>query len=246
MNGRMHMTLEGNNQEESLPNVVFVHGAWADGSSWNDVIRRLQKVGYKVTAVQIPLTSLADEVARTRQVLVEQDGPTILVGHSYGSAVITQLGTDAPNVVGLVYVAGLGPDEGETLQGLLSQGSELPPGLLHPDQQGFIWFDRDGFMQYLAPDVKPTQARVLAAVQKPIASSILGEIFGEPAWQSLPSSYLVAENDQILPPDAQRFMAQPMEATISSVASSHVALISHPETVARLIKQVARAVAAED
>jgi pimeloyl-ACP methyl ester carboxylesterase len=126
---------------------VFVHGAWADGCSWNDVIRRLQKAGYKVTAVQIPLTSLADDVARTRQVLVEQDGPTILVGHSYGGAVITQLGTDAPNVVALVYVAALGPDEGETLQGLLSQGSELPPGLLHPDQQDFIWFDRDGFVR---------------------------------------------------------------------------------------------------
>jgi pimeloyl-ACP methyl ester carboxylesterase len=241
------MTVEGNNQEGSLPNIVLVHGAWADGSSWSGVILSLQEAGYDVTAVQNPLTSLADDVARTRQVLAEQDGPTILVGHSYGGAVITQLGTDAPNVVALVYVAAFGPAEGETLQGLISQRPGLPEGLPQPDQQGFVWLDRGGFVQYFAPDVEPvSQARVLAAVQKPIAGTILGETIGEPSWQTLPSWYLVAEEDQIIPPDAQHFMAQRMGANISSVEASHVAMISRPETVAHLIEQVAQTVEAED
>jgi pimeloyl-ACP methyl ester carboxylesterase len=226
----------------SASNVVLVHGAWADGSSWSGVIQRLQQADYNVTAVQIPLTSLAEDVARVRQVLGAQTGPTILVGHSYGGAVITQLGKDTPNVVGLVYVAAFAPDEGESMKGLISGGPQ-PAGsaAIRPDALGFLWLDRDGFLQYFAPDVDQTQARVLASVQKPIAAStFLGdETFGEPAWKALPSWYLVTEQDQMIPPDAQRFMAQRAEATISSVVSSHVPMISHPGTVANLIIEAA-------
>ncbi len=234
----------GGNQAKSLPSIVLVHGAWADGSSWSGVIQRLQSAGYKVTAVQIPLTALADDVARTRQVLAAQSGPTILVGHSYGGAVITQLGTDAPNVVGLVYVAAFAPDEGETAKGLTS-GDPQPAGAaaIRPDAQGHLWLDPDGFVKYFAPDVNRAQARVLAAVQKPIAAgTFLGEEpFGPPAWRSLPSWYLVTTNDQMIPPDAQRFMAQRMKATISTVASSHVPMVSHPDVVANLIIKAAQA-----
>lgn len=226
----------------SATNVVLVHGAWADGSSWSGVIERLQKAGYTVTAVQLDLTSLANDVARVRQVLSAQTSPTILVAHSFGGAVVTGLGKDAPHVVGLVYVSGFAPDEGETMKALITGGpQQAGAAAIRPDAQGFIWLDRDGFVQYFAPDVDPAQARVLAAVQKPIAaSSFLGEEpFGEPAWKSLPSWYLVTEQDQMIPPDAQRFMAQRTGATISSVASSHVSMISHPDVVANLIIQVA-------
>ena len=229
----------------SATNVVLVHGAWADGSSWSHVIERLQKAGLTVTAVQIPLTSLAEDVMRVRQVLSAQTGPTLLVAHSFGGAVITKLGKDTPNVVGLVYVSAFVPDEGETMKGLVNGGPQ-PAGAaaFRPDVQGFLWLDREGFVQYFAPDVDPIQARVLAAVQKPIAaSSILGEEpFRDPSWKTLPSWYLVTTQDQMLPPDAQRFMAQRAGATIVSVASSHVSMLSHPEEVANLVLKAAESV----
>ena len=229
------------------PRIVLVHGAFADGSSWAAVVERLQAAGYTVTAVQLPLTSLADDVARTRAVLAAQPGPTILVAHSFGGVVVTALGTDAPNVVGLVYVAAFAPDEGETLHALASAEPQ-PPGAaaFRPDATGFVWLDPDGFVQFFAPDVDPAQARVMAAVQKPIAiSNILSaEPLGPPAWRTLPSWYLVAENDQIIPPAAQRLMAGRAKATTSSVASSHVAMISHPDVVVGLIETAAKATVA--
>ncbi len=230
---------------KSLPNVVLVHGAWADGSSWSAVIARLQKEGYKVTAVQLPLTALADDVARVRTVLAAQSGPTILVGHSFGGAVITKLGTDAPNVVGLVYVAAFAPAEGESMKDLISSGPQpASAAAIRPDAQGFISLDPEGFVQYFAPDVDPVQARILAAVQKPIAASefLSEEKFGPPTWKTVPAWYLVTENDQMIPPPAQQFMAQRMGATVSSVASSHVPMLSHPEVVANLIMTAAQAV----
>src|SRR5438132_14257578 len=145
-----------------LPNIVLVHGAWADGSSWSAVIERLQADGYNVVAPQFPMTTLADDVARLRQVLALQNGPTIAAGHSYGGQIITALGTDAPNVVGLVYIAAFGLDEGESLGALLSQGP-VTPALAHlfTDSRGFGWLSEDDFVNHFAGDVEPTWARVL-------------------------------------------------------------------------------------
>ncbi|OKI46034.1 alpha/beta fold hydrolase [Micromonospora sp. CB01531] len=222
------------------PRIVLVHGAWADGSCWSGVIERLQAEGYQVTAPQFPLTSTADDVARLRQVLTLQDGPTIVAGHSYGGQIMTALGTDAPNAVGLVYIAAFGLDQGESLGALLSQGP-TPPALEHlfTDKQGFMWQPQDDFVQHFAADVDPVQAKVLHAVQQPIASSTFSEAMGVPAWKSLPSWYLIATQDQAIPPDAQRMFASRMGATTSEVPASHLAMVSHPDEAAQLIKTAA-------
>ena len=227
------------------PNIVLVHGAWADGSSWSSVIERLQTNGFQVRAPQFPLSSLADDVARLRQVLEFQSGPTVVVGHSYGGQIITALGDDAPNVAGLVYIAAFGLDEGESLGALLSQGP-VTPALAHlfTDARGFGWLSEDDFVNHFAPDVDPTQAKVLYAVQQALASSAFTDVMGVPAWKSLRSWYLVAENDEALPPDAQRQLAARMGATIVEIPSSHVAMVSHPQEVAELIETAAAAVGA--
>src|SRR6478752_2289826 len=228
----------------SRPNVVLVHGAWAEGSCWNDVIERLQADGFHVRAPQFPLSSLADDVARLRQVLEFQDGPTLVVGHSYGGQVITALGADAPNVVGLVYIAAFALDEGESLGALLSHGPVMPAlAHLFTDARGFNWLSEDDFVDHFAADVDPTRARVLYAVQQPLTGSALGEVMGLPAWKSLPSWYLVAQNDEALPPDAQRQFAARMGATNVEIPSSHVPMYSHPDEVADLIEKAADAVA---
>ena len=225
------------------PNIVLVHGAWADGSSWSGVIERLQADGYHVTAPQFPLTTQADDVARLRQVLDLQDGPTIVAGHSYGGQVMTALGADAPNVAGLVYIAAFGLDQGESLAALLSQGP-MTPALVHmfTDKQGFGWPSEDDFVNHFAGDVDPVKAKVLYAVQQPIAMSIFEEPMGVPAWKSLPSWYLVATEDQALPPEAERLFASRMGATTVEIPSSHVAMVSHPSEVAQLIGTAAKAV----
>jgi pimeloyl-ACP methyl ester carboxylesterase len=227
------------------PNIVLVHGAWADGSSWSGVVERLQAGGYHVTAPQFPLTALADDVARLRQVLDLQEGPAIVAGHSYGGQVITALGADAPNVAGLVYIAAFGLDQGESLGALLSQGP-VTPALAHllTDKQGFGWLPEDDFVSYFAADVDPVRATVMHAVQQPLAMSIFGEVMGVPAWKTLPSWYLVATGDQALPPDAERLFAARMGATTVEIASSHVAMVSHPGDVAQLIETAAQAVPA--
>ena len=196
------------------PNIVLVHGAWADGSSWSGVIERLQSDGYHVTAPQFPLTALADDVARLRQVLELQEGPVIVAGHSYGGQVMTALGPDAPNVAGLVYVAAFGLDQGESLGALLSQGP-VTPALAHlfTDPRGFAWLSEADFVGHFAADVDPVQAQVMHAVQQPLASSAFGEVMGVPAWKTLPSWYLVAAADQALPPQAERMFASRMGAT---------------------------------
>jgi pimeloyl-ACP methyl ester carboxylesterase len=227
------------------PNIVLVHGAWADGSSWSGVIERLQADGYHVTAPQFPLTALADDVARLRQVLEFQDGPVIVAGHSYGGQVMTALGPDAPNVAGLVYVAAFGLDQGESLGALLSQGPPTPAlAHLFTDPQGFAWLSEDDFVSHFAADVAPVKAKVMYAVQQPLASSAFGEVMGVPAWKTLPSWYLVAADDQALPADAERMFASRMGATTVEIPSSHVAMVSHPGEVARLIKTAADAVPA--
>jgi pimeloyl-ACP methyl ester carboxylesterase len=224
------------------PNIVLVHGAWADGSSWSGVIARLQADGYNVTAPQFPETSIADDVARLRQVLNLQDGPTIVAGHSYGGHIMTALGTDAPNVAGLVYIAAFGLDQGESLQALLSQGPPTPATAhLVIDKQGFRWLPQDDFVQHFASGVDPAKAKALHAVQQPIASSIFAETMGVPAWRSLPSWYLVATQDQAIPPDAERMFANRMGATTIEVPSGHLAMVSHPDETTQLIKTAAEA-----
>jgi pimeloyl-ACP methyl ester carboxylesterase len=225
------------------PNIVLVHGAWADGSSWSAVIERLQADGFHVTAPQFPLTSLADDVARLRQVLEFQDGPTIVAGHSYGGQIMTALGADAPNVVGLVYIAAFGLDEGESLGALLSQGP-VTPALAHlfTDKRGYGWLLEDDFVHHFAADVDPTRARVMYAVQQALAASVFEDVMGVPAWKSLPSWYLVASDDQALPPAAERQFAKRMGATTVEVPSSHVPMVSHPSEVVKLIETAAAAV----
>jgi pimeloyl-ACP methyl ester carboxylesterase len=222
------------------PNIVLVHGAWADGSSWSAVIERLQADGYTVTAPQFPMAALADDVTRLRQVLARQNSPTIVAGHSYGGQIMTALGTDAPNVVGLVYVAAFGLDEGESIGALLDQGPPSPAlAHLDIDQQGFAWLPEDDFVNHFAADVEPVKAKVMHAVQQPLAGSALAEVMSVPAWKSLPSWYLVAEGDQAIPPDAERLFAQRMGATTIEVATNHVAMVSHPDDVVQLVKTAA-------
>ena len=170
------------------PNIVLVHGAWADGSCWSAVIERLQADGYHVTAPQFPESSLADDVARLRQVLDRQDGPTIVAGHSYGGQIMTALGTDAPNVAGLVYIAAFGLDEGESIGGLLAQGGPPTPALAHLDidKQGFAWLPEDDFVHHFAADVDPVKARVMYAVQQPLAASTLPGRDGRPRLEITP------------------------------------------------------------
>jgi pimeloyl-ACP methyl ester carboxylesterase len=229
----------------ALPNVVLVHGAWADGSSWSAVIERLQADGYNATAPQFPLTALADDVARLRQVLTRQNGPTVVAGHSYGGQIMTALGTDAPNVVGLVYIAAFGLDEGESIGALLGQGPPSPAlAHLDIDQQGFAWLPEDDFVHHFAADVDPVKARVMHAVQQPLAASTLQEVMGVPAWKSLPSWFLIADGDQAIPPDAERQFAARMGATTVEVPTNHVAMVSHPDEVLQLIKTAAEAVTA--
>ena len=226
------------------PNIVLVHGAWADGSCWSAVIESLQADGYNVTAPQFPESSLAADVARLRQVLARQDGPTVVAGHSYGGQIITALGTDAPNAIALVYIAAFGLDEGESIGGLLAQGPPTPAlAHLDIDKQGFAWLPEDDFVNHFAADVDPVKARVMYAVQQPLAASALQDVMGVPAWKSLPAWYLVAEGDQAIPPDAERQFAARMGATTVEVATNHVAMVSHPDDVVQLIKTAAEAVA---
>jgi len=235
------------NDMHPRPNIVLVHGAWADGSSWSSVIERLQADGYHVTAPQFPLTSLADDVARLRQVLARQDGPTVIVGHSYGGQVMTALGSDAPNVVGLVYITAFGLDEGESLGGLLAQGPPSP-ALAHQfvDDEGFAWLSEDDFVKHFASGIDPVKAKVLYAVQQPLAASAFDDGMTGPAWKLLPSWYLVTADDQALPPNAQRFFANRMGGTTVEVPSGHLAMVSHPAEVVNLTEAAAASALAVD
>jgi pimeloyl-ACP methyl ester carboxylesterase len=226
----------------AMPNVVLVHGAWADGSSWSAVIERLQADGYTVTAPQFPMNALADNVARLRLVLGRQNGPTIVAGHSYGGQIMTALGTEAPNVVGLVYIAAFGLDQGESIGALLAQGPPTPAlAHLDIDSEGYAWLPEDDFVNHFAADVATDRARVMHAVQQPLHVSALSDVMGVPAWRSLPSWYLVADGDQAIPPDAERQFAARMGADTVEVASNHVAMVSHPDDAVERIVTAARA-----
>jgi pimeloyl-ACP methyl ester carboxylesterase len=239
--GRSGAFVRGNTDMTVQPNIVLVHGAWADGSCWSAVIERLQSRGYNVTAPQFPESSLAADVARLRQVLDRQDGPVIVAGHSYGGQIITALGTSAPNVVGLVYIAAFGLDEGESIGALLSQGPPTPAlAHLDIDSHGFAWLPEDAFVEHFAADVDPVRARVMHAAQQPLAVSTLQDVMGVPAWRSRPCWYLVATDDQAIPPDAERHFAARMGATTIEVPASHVTMVSRPDEVAHLIETAAK------
>jgi len=188
---------------------------------------------------------VADDVARLRQVLARQTGATIIVGHSYGGEIMTALGTDAPGVVGLVYVAAFALDEGESLGALLAQGP-VPPALVHQsvDDRGFVWLAEDAFTSHFVADVDPITSKVMFAVQQPLASNIFSDAMGVPAWRSVPSWYLIATEDQAIPPPVQQMFAQRMGATTIEVPSSHLAMVSHPNDVIRLTEMAGDALAA--
>ncbi len=222
-------------------NVVLVHGAWADGSCWSKVIPLLEAKGLRVTAAQIPLTSLDDDAAVTRRLLSSITTPTILVGHSYGGAVITAAGAGAGHVKGLVYITAFGLDEGESLASLSEQGP-APAGAsaVEPDAHGFLWINRARFHEAFAADATAEEAAVMAVVQKPLAVAAFTDKCGVPAWKSVPSWYLQCTDDQMIPPPAQAFIAERMGATMRSVAASHAVFMAHPNEVADLIEQAAK------
>ncbi|MFZ0032952.1 MAG: alpha/beta hydrolase [Candidatus Cybelea sp.] len=226
-----------------LPNIVLVHGAWADGSSWSAVIERLQAKNYNVAAPQFALGPIAQDVAKLRELLNRQTGPTILAAHSYGGQIMTALGTDAPNVVGLVYVAAFGLDQGESIGALLA-GAPPTVALAHidVDKQGFAWLPEDDFVKHFAGDVDPVKAKVMYAVQQPFLMTAFSDVMGAPAWKTIRSWYLVAQNDQVIPPDAERRFAKRMGADTVELPSSHVAMVSHPDDVCKLVETAASAV----
>src|SRR5215217_2018179 len=220
-------------------NIVLVHGAWADGSSWSKVIPTLQNAGHRVIAVQLAERSLAEDVDTVKRAIDLVGGPTIVVGHSFGGFVITNAAYNNPNVTGLVYVSAFAPDEGESAVNFVPVES-LPPGLLVIDSGGFAYLNPGMFPQAFAQDVNATEAKTLAVVQKPAHQSLFTEPSGPPAWKQLPTWFEVSEGDHIIPPDAQRMFAQRMNATTISLDSSHASPVSHPDEIAQLILDAAR------
>jgi len=221
--------------------VVLVHGAFADGSGWGDVIPLLEKAGYDVIAVQNPLTSYDDDVATTRRVIDAQKNSVVLVGHSYGGAVITKAAVGAANVRALVYVAAFGPDAGENLGALLEQYPSKIGAALVPDAAGFLYIDRAQFKDAFAGDVSDRDLSILAAAQKPINSATFGQVYEAPAWKDIPSWYLLSTEDHAINPALQRMFADRMGATTHEVKASHVAFVSQPATVAKIIGEAADA-----
>jgi pimeloyl-ACP methyl ester carboxylesterase len=215
-------------------NIVLVHGLWADGSSWSKVIPILENADHRVIAVQLPLHSLADDVATVKRAIDLVGGPTILAGHSFGGFIITNAGYNNQNVTGLVYVSAFGPDEGESAANFVDVAT-LPPGLLVFDSGGFAYLNPEMFHEAFVQDANATEAETLAVVQKPAHQSLFTEPSGPPAWKQRPTWFEVSENDRIIPPDAQRQFAQRMNATTISLNSSHASLVSHPDEIAELI-----------
>jgi pimeloyl-ACP methyl ester carboxylesterase len=215
-------------------NVVLVHGAWADGSSWAEVIPLLQAAGLKVTAVQNPLTSLGDSVAATRRALALQDGPTVLVAHSWGGTVISETGID-PKVTALVYVAARAPDAGEDFVALSGKFPTGPARAGVQEHDGFTRLSEDSFLKYFANGVEPKAAQVLYAVQEPAATALFGGRTTAAAWHSKPSWYAVSKLDQTINPDLERFLAKRMNATTVELEAGHLSLVSHPKEIADLI-----------
>jgi pimeloyl-ACP methyl ester carboxylesterase len=231
-------------QPTGVKNIVLVHGGFVDGSGWEGVHRILKKDGYTVTIVQNPTISLAGDVAATKQALAALDGPAILVGHSYGGVVITEAGSDA-KVAGLVYVAAFAPDKGESVAALIKDpkpGAPVPPIL--PPQNGFLFLDRAKFAASFAADVSEETAEFMADSQVPWGEEALRGAISEPSWRTKPSWYLVATEDKMIPPDAQRTMSKRAASRTVEVQGSHAVYISQARSVAALIEQAAEGVGA--
>ncbi len=222
-------------------NILLVHGAFTDGDVWYRVIPILQRAGHKVIAAQNSLASLASDVANTRAILARLSGPTILVGHSYGGSIISGAARDAKNVVGLVYVAAIAPDNGESFGELLSRFPKMPSSNdFEIEKPGYLILNRNRFPADFAADIDPTEARILASVQKPMALGLATEKSGPPAWKQFPSWYAVSANDRAIQPDAERFFAARIKATTITVAASHLSMVSHPREIAKLIIHAAQ------
>ncbi|WP_375459263.1 alpha/beta fold hydrolase [uncultured Enterovirga sp.] len=219
-------------------NVVLVHGAWADGSSWSEVIAHLQSAGFRATAVQNSLVSLADDVAATHRAIALQDGPTVLVAHSYAGTVVTQAGVD-PKVSAVVYVAARAPDLGEDYTELTTKFPAAPVGAGIVKSDGFIQLSEEAFLRDFANGVAPSKARVLFAVQGPISDKLFSARTSSVAWKAKPSWYAVSRQDRAINPDLQRFFAKRMNATTIELDAGHLSLVSHPKEIADLIKNSA-------
>jgi pimeloyl-ACP methyl ester carboxylesterase len=227
-------------ENSALGAIVLVHGGFVDGSGWVDVYRILKKDGYRVSIVQNPTTSLADDVAATKRVIAEQNGPVILVGHSYGGVVITEAGND-PSVTGLVYITAFSPGRGESVASLIKDpppGAPVPPIL--PPQEGFLMLDKAKFAASFAADVTPEKAEFMANSQVPWGVVALNGAVTQPAWESKPSWYLVATDDRMIPPPAQRAMSKRAGSSVVEVKGSHAVYVSQPQAVADLIKKAAK------
>jgi len=224
----------------AIGNVVLVHGGFVDGSGWEDVYKILKKAGYNVSIVQNPTLSLEDDVAVTKRVIATQDGPVVLVGHSYGGVVITEAGND-PKVAALVYIAAFAPDKGESVAALIKHpppGAPVPPIL--PPQNGFLFLDRVKFAASFAADVPADKAAFMADSQVPWGVAALSGSITQPAWKTKPSWYLVATDDKMIPPPAQQFMSKRAGSTVVEAKGSHSVYVSKPEAVAALIDKAAK------
>jgi pimeloyl-ACP methyl ester carboxylesterase len=229
---------------EKRKSVVLVHGAWADGSGWEGVYNILHKDGYNVAIVQNPTTSLTDDVAATERIIAQQSEPVILVGHSYGGAVITQAGND-PRVVGLVYITAFAPDRGESVGTLIKDPPpEAPVPPILPPQDGFLFLDKTKFADSFAADVDPEKAAFMADSQVPWGGAALNAPISEPAWKTKPSWYLIASEDKMIPPAAQRFMSKRAGSTVIEAVGSHAIYVSRPDAVAAMIEMAAGTVQA--
>lgn len=226
--------------EKSTKNIVLVHGGFVDGSGWESVYKILKNAGYNVAIVQNPTVSLADDVAVTKRAIQAQNGSVILVGHSYGGVIITEAGND-PKVTGLVYIAAFAPDEGESVSTLIQNpppDAPVPPIL--PPQDGFLFLDKSKFRASFAADIDKEKAAFMADSQVPWGVEALGGTVSEAAWKNKPSWYLIAADDKMIPPPAQRFMSERAGSTVVEAAGSHSIYMSQPDAVAKLIEETAK------
>jgi pimeloyl-ACP methyl ester carboxylesterase len=227
------------------PNILLVHGAWADGSSWSKVIQILTEAGYNTVATQLKLVSLEDDAETVRRAAEALAGPVLLVGHSYGGAVITESAHLCPNAVGLVYLAAFALDKGESLSILSASSAVAPPGAaaFRPDKYGFLWIDRKMYPDNFCQDVDKTEASIMASTQKPLSVACFEAKATDAGWKNLPSWYQVSLNDRMVPPEAEQFMAKRINANTISLPSSHASLVSHPKEVAEFILSAAKELA---
>jgi pimeloyl-ACP methyl ester carboxylesterase len=227
-------------QPAQLHNIILVHGAWADGSSWNKIVPLLENKGFSVTAVRLPFVTLADDVAAVKRILDLQDGPVLLVGHSDGGAVITEAGND-PKVAALVYVAAFAPDSGQSV-GDLNNEFPAPPGdkEFRPDATGFLKVTEEGIAEDFAQDLPASETKILAAIEGQVSGpNELGAKVTTAAWSNKPSFYIVADNDRMIAPELEKKLAEQMHARTIHIASSHVPMLSHPAEVAKFIAEAA-------